>query len=900
MKISSIKNFVLTTKTSLIFVFANFLIQLVITMQIFTQNTVKATQVMSKNLLEVSVQVLFFETKIFALYAVFYLIVGSLQKSFSFRLSRLITPAIYLYAFILSAFIYPQLFDDMRPVAEVIKLLLPRMTSFSVYTMTLLFIAFMFFVFAKSKKTKAAYISLVFLALMSLGTTWSLLTETTSHPSGLPSAADIDPNKKSIVILSVDSLNGHFDQNVFENAPALRHFLDNSIHFENVITTQSQTHVSLASLFSEKPPQENGLRQYLDRNVTKDKEYYIGPVLKELKQSGYQLGFMMDTQAFALFERNSYFDVFFTPQQGIGTFVYPTMLRSYLFWLFLNNKGGEFIFPEIRYNADFTTTYNVRPFADFVGDNIEKLFRSNRPFILFVHTCLMHWPGSARYPYYVKDGNTRFPYYSYDSVISLKGPLSVFSPEDWSVRRLENAKTYNQHVKQAGEKFIEPILEKIDSLGAKNSIVLALTSDHGEDLWSDGKYPRQKTLTHVNDGLFGAKANRSAFYIRDLNPNPSPTLNNKSVFSITQSLKILKSAAQGDYQYDKYSSSTAFSEGPLFFSSYPDPFLKVKLEDLAGGMQFDASSGHFYFKVENELARLQQVRSVQDGQFQFSVYITNYGFQYFLCDVSTDTYCRNNLAGKDPQRDLKYLNEFNKNNQIDIEHSLYAQLVLDKNRAGFLKSVISDSTPNRWLKLLKAYEAYFKYFNVPQAKYLLSTIEISGNRVDLLREKIDSLEMRLESENTTVLTANSHGDDSFYSEDLQYKFMNVLEDYFSSALEKAYRPADLCQFLWTYLPNKQIPRSSFHLLLKKLDELHHDDQMIGWSNALNSQKTSSLDHDLVLKQLIRQRWLNGYCEKIDPQLRLQPLAEKIISAKSPSDESISWLNKQNLYRLQSF
>lgn len=887
----------LSTKASLIFISFNFLLQLFITVQIFTQKTIKSTQVIDQNALQISVPIILFELKILGLFVIFYLVFGLVQKSFSSVFSCFIPALIYFYSFLVSSFLHPQVFDDIRPLAEMVRTVHHLLSIESLHLVSAIFLFFVGIICWNSKKTKSSFISLLFLVGLSGYSTWCLMGQNKSAAQASAPKDSISPKKKSILILSVDSLNSTFNTDAFESAPALKRFFEQATHFENVITTQSQTHVSLASLLSEKTPQESGLRRYLNHEVTKDKEYFVGPVLKDLKNAGYQLGLLMDGQAFVLFERNNYFDLFFTPSQGLQTFVYPAMLRSHLFWLFLNNKVGEILFPEIKYNSEFSSTYDVRPFTEFVADNVEKLIRSDRPFFLFVHTCFMHWPGAPRYPYYTKKGNTHFPFYSYDSLYSLRGPLGVYTPEDWKIRRAENESTYQQLVKQSGEEFVEPILEKIEALGAQNSVVVALTSDHGEDLWTDQKYPVQKTLTHVSHGLFGARSNRVAFYLRDLNPARPQASARKDVFSITKSMRIFQSAAQGEYQYDKYSSPVAFTEGPLFFASYPGPFITIRLEDLAGGMRFNRLSRQFFFEADNEMASIQQVRSVQNEQFQFSVYTSNYGFQYFLCDTIGDRHCQQNLAGTNPQLERFFLKEFNTSNQIDINSDLYPKLAFDVHRVGFLDSEIKDNSSNHWLLLLKAHESFYKYFNIPQSKRLINTIANSGSKNSRLLEKLEEFKTKLDSVPKTDASVSNDREDGYYHDDIQYNFMDVLEVYFTSEIAKLNDQNQVCTFLKQNLNSKQLPRRSFDLLLKKLDQIEAEDNMEKWAAFINEPQVVPFDNDLILKDLIRARWFSGHCGKVLEHSFSTPISLKMKSLKGPGNQIFDLVRDDGNYRL---
>lgn len=712
-----IKQFIFSTKESLFVISAMYLVHFAKSIQLSSAVKKTSVDIFSRDDVSLFVSMVFFKFRLLLVFLLIYLFFAAVQKFWS-RNSFLVPIGLALVLNLISYFFYPQLYDDFVFIGKLLHSVEFLLTIITV-RLLLSLIIFVFLLRLLFIKRTTRNILLCFICItpfIYIFFVFNFNRAPSSSNSG-PTYQISSVNKKpSMVILSVDSLNSTQDLKSADSHPALRKFLESAQQFSSVITTQPQTHVSLTSFLSEQTPQVSNLRDYLDSSATKNTDYFIGPTLKELKKAGYNLGFLMDTQAFALFEDDGFFTEFFTPRQGVATFVFPSYLRSGIFWLFFNNGLGELVFPEIKYNSEFSVTYRLSRFTKMVNDTIANLAQKDQPFVLFVHTCAMHWPGIVPYPYHLNYSNERFPFKSYDSRYFTPVDNMNLTTTDWNLRASENVKTYEKMLNWVKDDFLEPLLASSRQNSERGEIKYVIMSDHGEDFWIGTKLPAKKFPTHTRSSIFNSHSNKIAFYVGTNQTNRTPI---EKALSITDLMPLLMDYLKTGKIIEDHKSIPRYSESGVWPYSYPDSFSVFDVNELASFFYYDSSDQHFYSNFNLGESLIQKTRSVQDENFRLSVYSTDYGFQYFLCDLRSDLNCIINLAGTKNEITIDFLHALNSYNRSDIQKGFYPKLVLDLERPGFLRIQTSDFELG-WLKILRAYEALHKYGNVKKSQTILS------------------------------------------------------------------------------------------------------------------------------------------------------------------------------------
>lgn len=717
------------TNAALCIVAACYVVHLYKTLDIlvFTGTTYKVP--VQENVLPGFLDLMILESKIILFFLLLYLIFRTLEKVFRGKWSGLLILLCVVYLHLISILRHPQLYDDFEStsnlVLEINKLLNPEL----ILVFGFFIIIFCFTQSHKTKKfnhwTKAILGTLLIFANIYIYNDFLAADIRKEYIDSYSESKIINKktDRRSIVILSVDSLREDQALDISEHNKAIKYFTQNSLHFKNVFTTQPQTHVSLSSLLSEKTPQEHNLRNFLDKKSTSNNDFYIGNTIKSLKKRGYKIYFLMDNQAFAHFKKNDYVDEYLSPQQGTRSFIWPSMLRSGLFWAFLNNKIGDLIIGNIEMNSEYAATYRIEKFTDYIRKTIKDLELKKDPYLLIVHTCGLHWPGVAPYPYYKKIQHNQFPYFSYETRYLKSGQLPFYTSKTWWERSKINYEIYKNNLNWVNDKFLEPVLSALFTL--TNKPLIALTSDHGEDFWTSGKYPYDREPSHTRAQIFSASAEKIRF---DLFTDKKIHYTNlytqtENSFSITQILSILEKLSSD--QSISIEKKNVYTESSLWVNEVmPGEFNLYKNNMYKDSFRVNGKDNTIYTEFPEEATVLQKIRSVQDGNYRLTVYPTDYGFQAFLCDKIKDKECTTNIVKSQLKIFLNQLSSLNQANHIDISKGLYPKLEYDKNRPGFLKFKIhNEAINNKNLLFLKASELIFKYNNAFAAYSIFDLID---------------------------------------------------------------------------------------------------------------------------------------------------------------------------------
>lgn len=332
---------------------------------------------------------------------------------------------------------------------------------------------------------------------------------------------DTGPNKISnqqsgqtarrAIILSVDSLRPDAQWEANDQG-GLRRFLEESAHLRDVISPIGQTHAAMLSIFTAKNPPRHGVRHVLSESAADVSRWYQESTVQLARESGFELHTLFDSNEYHHFLPTRHFDRQEGPPAGFSSLLLPVIFRDRLFFGLFNNDLGRRVLPETNMNSSFSFAYKLSPFTQRVVEKIRELDASGRDYILYVHTCALHWPGDLPWPYYprhaMRDGGAAFAY-----APRMSGLNELQRPRNWQERIDFHREIYRRGLRMIEEKFLEPIfthLQLADHLG-RSTIVL--TSDHGEYLGSTADFPRSKAPEHGASLLFASDSERTQAWV---------------------------------------------------------------------------------------------------------------------------------------------------------------------------------------------------------------------------------------------------------------------------------------------------------------------------------------------------------------------------------------------------
>lgn len=725
----------------------SYLIHLIVSIYIFQVNSVGVDAELLK------VNFLYKTVGFFARLLIFYVLISLVFRQvvswLGWKKKWLASISFLLICHIKSWISYPQLYDDLPSLPD-----LPGLVPvwFDPYYINL---ALMLFLLAaagrlilihglKSRNIFAAII-LVFFAL-------GLGLEGLSLPGKSFSPAEKLTNvgkPKPIIILSVDSLPADYDFNAniknLEELPALGKFLSLAKHFPKVLTPQVQTHISLASFLSEKRVQDIGPRSFLDANFFDDKNFYVGESLKKLKQNGYELNLLMDGQEFVHYKKNEIFTHWWTPEQGLGTFIFPLINRSGLFYSFFRNFPGKFFFPEMTANSAFSAGYELDAFREMVQKRIVAGLTSTNPLFLFSHACGLHWPTSSPWPYYkqILNGDVDAPenvIYATGSRYYLRSYVRNLTAEEWVNQVRYDLRVFNATVNWLAREYLNPVLQTIeDTIGLENAIVV-LTSDHGEDHWLSGRYPSVKLATHTSGPLFSARAENIMF--RAIIPNSGELVNlqphkNIASYKVLNSLVSVAQQTREDEQVELEDQYVYSEAGLTMFANFPGRFVAYDT-DFIRSMFVVRDDGSMVSRIDPKVATVEKVRAVRFQNYRFTIYPTEFGYQSFLCDVEKDKSCETNLEQAEPKIANQMLAALNEYSEKDIAAGRLVELIPDPLRPGFYKFPYSNLQNNPWLSYLAANQALNSFNNINLGRQLMLSILANKNADEYLLRRVNA------------------------------------------------------------------------------------------------------------------------------------------------------------------
>lgn len=587
---------------------------------------------------------------------------------------------LYCLTFVLTAYLflaikYPQVYDEFPLFSRGLRSI--RLFDFPWirYVPVGVTLALSLLSLSEIKKSKKAI--LVFLIgqiLVTLFFSQSLRLEAT--PVVFQNPPQKVKNKPDVILVVVDSLRHDFALEKTESInESLKLYLSTQSKKLELISPLAQTHGALTSLLTGKTPIETGIRTNLSESGLNTDEIYSGSILENFIDLGYKIKIIRDNAEYAWIDTGKIPSVVYAPDSSFANLVMSTIYKNRLIYGFFNNWLGFSVLPELKNNAAFTFSYDLGRFAQKTIDVLSESISDSSPNLILIHTCAMHWPGAWPYPYYPKGVNPKTSRAPFSYTRKFQGfQESMMSPDQWKEQVAFNSAVYSSGVNHAVKDFLNPVFEFIEKTHYAENAVIALMSDHGEDLWTDkNPFPKQRPVQHGTSLLFGASSERSFFRI---SAPQNQNVETESRLSLTEILpSILEWVKNENANLKaplnwKTKSEIKYSETGLWpLSSFNGQFLSVPAVDLGPLLKVDPGSRRIYIN-KNKLSGIviQKQRALYWKNYRYTLFPTQHGWNDFLCDQQTDPACLVNLDKSDPKALMIFRKEISKYLAPDFEN----------------------------------------------------------------------------------------------------------------------------------------------------------------------------------------------------------------------------------------
>ncbi|MEZ0312251.1 MAG: sulfatase-like hydrolase/transferase [Myxococcota bacterium] len=306
-------------------------------------------------------------------------------------------------------------------------------------------------------------------------------------------------DRLNLILIGVDSLRRDVLESYLAKHPngALAKLLAESTWFEHTVAPIGRTFPALVSIFAATNPIEHGVRDALSSAILEGDKILTGsPTWRLRHEHGYQTHVAIDDSKFAYFRGGETFDSNRAPRPGIGTHLLPILFRNKIFFALLNNRVGYALFPEIKNNAAFFFAYKLGYFTDEARDDLARLEAGAKPFFATFHSCGLHWPGSAAYPYYPRDAHPPKDSLAFGYMSGWMRVVDAALRTPDKTRVAYNRRLYELGAAMVIERFVEPLLEDLEAYGLLERSMVVFYSDHAEALGTSAPLPVRKVPTH--------------------------------------------------------------------------------------------------------------------------------------------------------------------------------------------------------------------------------------------------------------------------------------------------------------------------------------------------------------------------------------------------------------------
>ena len=330
------------------------------------------------------------------------------------------------------------------------------------------------------------------LLLMIGGTAFFGFSYLTDHAPVV--AASNQDDRPNIVMIGSDTLRmdrlgvSQYSRNLTPNIDLLSK--DGAV-FGNCYVSLARTAPSLVSFLTGTWIHKHGFRD----NYIGDSDLNIPvPTLPQvLKKAGYRSAVVADWAGGDFGKLNFGFDDIDTaPDQWNIKYLIrqgPKDIRLFLS-LFVNNKLGKFLLPEIYYIAG--TPLNKGLLSD-VRENLFEFSRRDEPFFMTIFSAATHMPFSPEYPYYLLYADPAYRGESKFSMAGLSTPEEVIDKQSKGKEHFDYQQIvdlYDGSVKSFDD-FVGNVVAQLKEFGFSENTIVVIFSDHGtelfeSDMWGQG------------------------------------------------------------------------------------------------------------------------------------------------------------------------------------------------------------------------------------------------------------------------------------------------------------------------------------------------------------------------------------------------------------------------------
>ena len=633
--------------------------------------------------------ILFFFFRVFILHVLLGMILRLAEVTFAVRRQKLFYGLVLIYAYLFLAVKYPQNYDEFSLISSGLKWARLFEHPEIIFLPAVGLLGFLWFSFLRGQtKTRFRWLAA---AVSSLGLGYFLFGLQELHPSWKEpqtsravQAETQLKEKPNIIFITIDSMRGDVPlEELPELSADFKQYLGASLRFDRVISPLAQTHGALASIFTGNNPTTTGVRTNLSPTGLQSDRLLAGSLLEQLKEQGYELRFIQDTEEYANFNEGNILDHVQAPNFSVANVVISTFFKNRVVYGLFNNPLGYLFLPELKNNTSFFYSYDLPRYTTEVLKELQLVQEKKKPVFLFVHTCSLHWPAILPYPYYPQGdypAETQAPF-SYTS--KFRGlSYQKLSQRAWKEQADFNAKIYRSAIKMTTTEFLNPVFTQIRQLGLDKNSIVVLLSDHGEDLWDKNtRYPKEKFVQHGSSLIFGASSELAFLRMHLPGAEPQRFSETVGVIDILPTVMdfagISEKEAEGrslkkQIQLGKKEERFYYTETGLWpLSMFWGQFVTTPAASLGPLFRLNAENMALYVDPKFLPGIIQQKqRAVYYNSYRLTLYPTNYGYQEFLCDRKEDFNCEKNLLLTKPEITAKMRVFMQEHVEKDIQSGL--------------------------------------------------------------------------------------------------------------------------------------------------------------------------------------------------------------------------------------
>lgn len=303
-----------------------------------------------------------------------------------------------------------------------------------------------------------------------------------------PAAPVAQPQGLNVVLIGVDSLRPDRLSGLGHERPTSPHmdaFLAESVRFSSAWTPIARTYPAWTSLLTASWPTQTGIRD----NLPPPGELLpTRPTLTQhIGEAGLRRVFLTDDSRFSFMLPALGWDRIVQPELSLANFIVAAYEPPYrMLGAFAHNPLGFALVPTLRHNQAMGKGYRHELFADRVVDELAAASRQG-PFLLALHSCVLHYPGERQWPYtrmFGQEGykrRNRFRYANSPTAFEASGDHGAELPALFAA---QDARLYDTGVVMADE-LVGRVMTALREGGLLENTVVVLFSDHGEELWAE-------------------------------------------------------------------------------------------------------------------------------------------------------------------------------------------------------------------------------------------------------------------------------------------------------------------------------------------------------------------------------------------------------------------------------